>query len=217
MDDGNRKSKRAHWAPVAGTLAVLAFGGAALSSIGVDGVSSELSASTAAGEFAVDAGHSSVVFSVGYQNVARFYGRFNEVSGTYRFDFEDPANSEIDIAIPTASIDSNSEGRDNHLRGPDFFSAREFPTIRFVGKEFSPVDDDTMRVAGDLTLRGVTRPVSVDVDWLGQGPDFRSGTRSGFHTVLTIDRSDFGVMYGVDNGVLGDETEIIISLTGMMR
>ena len=197
---------------------VVAFGGAGLAAVGLgDATPEAVAVSAAAGVYSVDSGHSSVVFRVGYQNVANFYGRFNQVSGSYNLDFDNPSASSIEISIPTESIDSNSEGRDNHLRGPDFFSAKEFPVIRFIGNSFEAVDSDTMRVGGELTLRGVTKDVSVDIDWLGEGPDFRSGIRSGFETVLTIDRSDYGVNYGVDNGVLGDSTDIIIALTGMRQ
>jgi polyisoprenoid-binding protein YceI len=197
----------------AGTLGL---GGLGLHQVGLADPTPSVGASTAAaGTFAVDGIHSSVIFQVGYQNVANFYGRFNEISGSYAIDPSNPTAGSIDIQITTDSIDTANEGRDKHLRGADFFAAKEFPIIRFVGKEFQPVDSDTVRVSGELTLRGVTKPVTVDIDWIGVGPDFRGGTRSGFETSLVINRSEFGVNYGIDNNVLGDQTEITIAITGM--
>jgi polyisoprenoid-binding protein YceI len=197
---------------------VMGLGGVAMATLGFEDPTPAVSASAArAGAYDVDGLHSSVVFKVRYQNVANFYGRFNEVSGTYSIDPANPSASEIDIAVNAGSVDSNHEGRDDHLRGPDFFAAKEFPAIRFVANSFEAVDADTIRATGDLTLRGVTKRVSVDVDWMGEGPDFRGGTRSGFETTLTINRSEFGVNYGVENNVLGDSTEITIAITGMQK
>ena len=196
---------------------LLALGGAGLAGFGATDPTPAAQASQAADEFAVDGVHSSVVFKVGYMGVANFYGRFNEVKGAYSIDFDNPSASALDIAIPTESVDSNNSGRDQHLRGADFFSAKEFPTIRFLATEFSKVDDDTMRITGDLSLRGVTKTVSVDLDWLGQRPDPRGGIRSGFEVVFPINRSDFGVSYGIDNGALGDETTITVAITGMRQ
>ncbi|MGP1272799.1 MAG: YceI family protein [Phycisphaerales bacterium] len=197
---------------------VISFGGAGVHLLGGGDATPQAQASTTrAGTFDVDAVHSSVVFKVGYMGVANFYGRFNEVEGTYSIDLENPSNSELDVTIPAESIDSNSEGRDRHLRGADFFSTKEFPTIRFVGNEFEAAGENTLRVTGDLTLRGVTQPVTVDLQWLGERPDPRGGVRSGFEAVFTIDRSDFGVSYGVDNGALGDATTVTVALTGMRQ
>lgn len=194
------------------------LGGMALAALGFEDPTPALNASSSrAGAYDVDSLHSSVVFKVGYQNVANFYGRFNEVGGTYSIDPANPSASEIDITVNAASVDSNNDGRDDHLRGPDFFAAKEFPAIRFVASSFEAVDADTIRATGDLTLRGVTKQVSVDIDWMGEGPDFRGGTRSGFETVLTVNRSEFGVNYGVENNVLGDTTEITIAITGMQK
>ncbi|MEM1071240.1 MAG: YceI family protein [Planctomycetota bacterium] len=198
-------------------VAAVAAGLTAVGGLSLDRPVAAAESRVAAAEYVVDAAHSSVLFKVDYQNVVPFYGRFNQVQGTYTIDFENPSSSAIDVTIPTESIDSNNAGRDDHLRGPDFFSAREFPTISFVGTSFESVDEDTMNVEGNLTLRGVTKPVSVELNWGGEGNDFRGGTRSGFEAVMTFDRSDFGVNYGVDNGVLGDATTVTVALTGMQR
>ncbi len=195
----------------------ITLGGSLLTAVGLEDPTPQATASAGADLYAVDGLHSSVVFRVGYMGVSNFYGRFNDVSGTYRLDFDNPSESAINIAIDTASIDTANGDRDKHLRGPDFFSAKEFPTITFTGTSFEGVDADTIRVTGDLTVRGVTEQVTVDIDWVGDRPDPRGGYRSGIDTVMTIDRSDFGVSYGVDVGVLGDSTDIMIGLTGMKQ
>lgn len=207
------KLTTALFAAVAGMTA----GGALLAAAGFEDPTPKAAASAGADMYEVDGLHSSVVFRVGYMGVSNFYGRFNGVSGTYQLDFANPSESSINISIDTASIDTANEGRDKHLRGPDFFSAKEFPTVTFTGTSFEGVDSDTIRVTGDLNLRGVTKQVTVEIDWVGDRPDPRGGYRSGFDTTLTIDRSEFGVSYGVDVGVLGDKTDIMIGLTGMKQ
>ncbi|MEO1715622.1 MAG: YceI family protein [Planctomycetota bacterium] len=195
----------------------LTMGGSLLTAVGLEDPTPRAAASAGADMYEVDGLHSSVVFRVGYMGVSNFYGRFNDVSGTYQLDFDNPSQSSIDITIDTASIDTNNEGRDKHLRGPDFFSAKEFPTISFTGTSFEAVDSNTIRVTGDMNVRGTTQEVTVDIDWIGDRPDPRGGYRSGIDTTLTIARSDFGVNYGVDVGVLGDNTDIMIGITGMKK
>lgn len=174
-------------------------------------------ATTRADAFGVDATHSSVLFKVGYMGVTNFYGRFGQVAGEYAIDLENPSNSILNVAVKTESVDSNNADRDKHLRGADFFSAKEFPEIRFVGKSFEAVGDNTIKVTGDLTLRGVTQEETATLEWMGGREDPRGGYRSGFEAVLEIDRSDYGVSYGVENGALGDKTTITVALTGMRQ
>lgn len=167
--------------------------------------------------FGVDGMHSSVVFKVGYMGVANFYGRFNQVAGEYALDLDNPSASSLDIVVKTESVDSNSSDRDKHLRGADFFSAKEFPEIRFVGKSFEAAGENKIKVTGDLTLRGVTQEVSTVLEWFGGRDDPRGGFRSGWEATLEINRSEYGVNYGVQNGALSDTTTIIVAITGMRQ
>ncbi|MEO1582975.1 MAG: YceI family protein [Planctomycetota bacterium] len=199
------------------TAGVVTLGGALLSTVGLADPT-PTAAATADGEtYQIDSGHSGVVFKVGYMGVSTFYGRFNNVSGSYQLDYDNPSQSSIDIRIDAASVDTANAGRDEHLRGADFFSAKEFPEISFVGEQFESVDADTLRVTGDLTMRGVTESITVEIDWMGDREDPRGGYRSGIDSSMTINRSDFGVNYGVATGALGDETTIMIGLTGTRR
>lgn len=164
--------------------------------------------------FAVDGVHSSVLFRVVYQNTSHFYGRFNEVSGTFNIDPANPNNTHLDLKINVESVDSGNSGRDNHLRNADFFNARQFPEATFKSKSARRVNDTTVAVTGDLTIRGVTKEITVNIESMGETRDNRANkARSGFATEFTITRSDFGVSYGV--GALSDETKMIISLSGL--
>lgn len=172
---------------------------------------------TRADAFGVDGLHSAVVFKVGYMGVANFYGVFEDVSGEYALDLDNPSASSIDIVVKTESVDSNSADRDKHLRGADFFSAKEFPEIRFVGKTFEAAGENKVKVTGDLTLRGVTQEVTTVVEWFGGRDDPRGGYRSGWEATFEINRSEFGVNYGIQNGALGDKTSIVVAITGLRQ
>jgi polyisoprenoid-binding protein YceI len=166
--------------------------------------------------FEVDNVHSSVLFKVKHNNVSNFYGRFNEVSGTFNINKEDASKSSMDITVKAESVDSNNEGRDKHLNGPDFFSSKEFPSITFKGTKFEKAGDNQFTVTGDLTLRGVTKPVTAKVEHTGEGPGRRGGTVAGFEATVTIKRSDFGVSYMVGPG-LQDDVTLIVALQGAKK
>lgn len=164
--------------------------------------------------FEVDGVHSSVLFRVVYQNTSHFYGRFNKVSGTFNIDPASPANTQLDLKIDVASVDSGNDGRDDHLRNADFFNARQFPEATFKSTKAVRVDDTTVAVTGDLTIRGVTKEISVTIEDLGETEDRRAQkTRAGFVAEFDIERSDFGVSYGV--GPMSDTTTMIVSLSGL--
>ncbi len=167
--------------------------------------------------YAVDATHSSVVFKLGYMGVTNFYGSFEQMGGEYAIDLENPSSSVLDVVVMAESVDSNNDGRDKHLRGADFFSVKEFPEIRFVGKTFESAGENKVRITGDLTFHGVTREETTVLEWIGDRADPRGGHRSGWEAVLEINRSDYGVNYGVENGALGDKTTITVAITGMRQ
>ncbi len=161
--------------------------------------------------FNVDSVHSSAVFRIRHFDVSYFYGRFNRVTGKVEFDAEDPANSSFLIEIKANSVDTNSGQRDRHLKTTDFFNASEFRTISFKSTRFSSSGDKRLSVSGDLTLHGVTRPVSLSIDYVGP-KDARGKSLMGFETTFTIKRSDFGMSYGIEQKALGDEVKLFVSL-----
>jgi polyisoprenoid-binding protein YceI len=165
--------------------------------------------------YQVDAVHSFVVFNVKHMGVGYAWGRFNEMSGTIQLDTADPTKSSIALSIAAESIDTANDGRDKHLRGSDFFNVGQFPTITFTSTSVKKVEDDVFEVAGELELLGKKKPLSVQVELVGRGDKGpRGGFKAGFRTGFTIKRSDFGMKYGLDNGGLGDEVEVHVSLEG---
>lgn len=163
-------------------------------------------------EYGVDATHSSAIFKVKHFGAAWFYGRFNEISGTLQVDEKNVADSYVMINIKGLSVDTKNQKLDDHIRSPDFLDARQFPDIVFESKKVAKgKDKGTYQVDGTLTLRGVSKPLSVTVEKVGSG---RDGQVVGYHTRFTIDRTDFGVSYGAANGSVGKDVELTISIEG---
>ena len=171
-----------------------------------------LEVATEASEYAIDGGHSSVVFHTLHLGISEFYGRFNEVSGTVRFDDADLTQSSIEIEIPTASVDTNSEGRDEHLKGPDFFSAQEFPAITFKSSSVRGTKE-SFQVEGEFTLRGETKTVTAEARFVGSGETMFEDYRAGFVAELDINMEDFGVEFlKRAPGGVGPQVHITVAL-----
>ena len=165
--------------------------------------------------YRVDNVHSSVIFRIKHMKIAYIYGRFNEISGSFGYDAEDPSKLSIDVEIKAETIDTKVKKRDRHLKGPDFFNAKEFPAIRFKSKRSKKDGASRYKVSGDLELHGVSRPVTVVVEHTGSGRGPRGDQREGFETTFSIKRSDFGMKYML--GGLGDEVRITVSVEGVRR
>lgn len=181
---------------------------AALCTAGMLGASSFPSRSADA--YQVDSVHSSMVFRVKHMGAANFYGRFNSIAGSFTLD-DDPAKNAFDVRIQTESVDTAQAKRDQHLKSPDFFNARQFPTITFKSTSVKKMGDASFDVTGDLELHGVTKSVTAKVTKTGAGTA-RGRQIAGVEAELNIKRSDFGMTYGLDS--LGDEVYIIVSLEG---
>lgn len=196
--------------------AVIAAGLAA--GIGVASVSGTSPAPAAAaaesGAYKVDPVHSSIIFGIKHLGVANVYGRFNHPEGTFLLDGENPGNSVIDISVKAENVDTANEGRDRHLRSPDFFSAREFPTISFKSTEVRRAGENSFEVTGDLSMHGRTRSITVTLEKTGTGTHPRSGAAlMGFETRFTVNRMDYGISYMPDG--LGHEVSMIVSIEGI--
>ncbi len=161
--------------------------------------------------FTVDAVHSTAIFGVRHQGAGRFYGRFNDLSGTITHAEDGDSDLVIDLTIAVGSIDTGSDKLNGHLKSPDFFNEREFATITFKSKSAKKTGGSMYEVKGDLTLHGVTKSIAVPLEWLGTASG-RRGKKCGFETHLTLKRSDFGMSYGVEGGMLGDEVKITVAL-----
>ena len=163
--------------------------------------------------YKVDPVHTTAIFRVKHLGVTYFYGRFNETTGTFTLNTEDPSQMLFDVQIKTESVDTNATNRNNHLKSPDFFNAKQFPTISFKSKSVQSSGENMYTVAGELTLHGVTKPITVQMEFVGQGDKGpRFGYRAGFDVTFTIKRSDYGMNFM--QGMLGDEVRIMVGLEG---
>jgi polyisoprenoid-binding protein YceI len=143
----------------------------------------------------IDPSHSEVAFSVKHLMISTVRGRFSGVKGSIFLDTEDPSRSSVEAEIDAATIDTREEKRDGHLRSPDFFDVEKYPTITFRSRRIEPVGGDRFKVTGDLTIRGVTREVVLDVTEEGRGRDPWGGERVGFSATGKIDRREFGLTW----------------------
>ena len=165
----------------------------------------------------IDPTHSELSFRIRHL-VSRVRGTFNDWSGTVVADPQNLAGGSVDVKINTASIDTDNERRDGHLRSADFFDAENHPTITFRSRNVR-VQGKKIWVAGDLTMRGVTKPVVLEGEYLGTTRDSSGKQRIGFEAETTINRKDFGVSWNnlVEGGgaVLGDDVTIAITVAAV--
>jgi polyisoprenoid-binding protein YceI len=150
---------------------------------------------TATGTYAIDPTHSRIGFVARHAMVTKVRGSFNEFEGSGYFDAEDPTRSHLELTITAASIDTRNADRDGHLRSNDFFAMDEHPEIRFRSTQVEVVDPTTYRVTGDLSIKGVTKPVTVDFDFEGTATDPFGNHRIGLEGRTTINRKDWGVSW----------------------
>lgn len=164
--------------------------------------------------YALDPAHSEVTFQVRHL-ITRVSGRFSSFAGTIQFDEAAPAQSSVSVTVQTSSIDTNQADRDAHLRSDDFFSAERFPTMTFVSRSIT-ASGGHFAVAGDLTIRDITRPVVFPVTYLGKARDPWGNEKLAFESELTINRKDFGLIWNAaleTGGVLvGEDVRISLNL-----
>ena len=160
--------------------------------------------------YRIDPNHTQVEFSWTHFGFSHITGRFDKVEGTFLFDPADPTQSSVEVTIPISSIDTGVDDLDEHLRSSDFFDEEKFPTATFKSTKVERVDENELKVNGDLTIHGVTKPVVLDVT-INRIGDHPMGKRAaaGFDAKLTVKRSDFGVAKYVPN--VSDE--IVIEIT----
>jgi polyisoprenoid-binding protein YceI len=149
--------------------------------------------STLTGSYVIDPTHSRLGFVARHAMVTKIRGSFNQFAGTGYFDAENPAASRVELTIQAASVDTRNADRDAHLRSNDFFDMENHPEIRFVSTAVDQVDTDNYRVTGDLTIKGVTKPVTVDVEFTGTAVDPFGNQRIGVEGKTTVNRSDWGI------------------------
>ena len=162
--------------------------------------------------FKVDPVHSGVMFKVNHLGVSSVWGRFNDPQGTIVWDDNDPSKNRIDVTLQTAKIDTANKKRDDHLKSPDFFNAAQFPTLTFKSKSVTKKTEGEYEVAGDLTVHGVTKPITVTVKKVGEAST-QMGHRAGWETSFNVKRSDFGMNFMP--GGIGDDVMLNVAIEGI--
>jgi polyisoprenoid-binding protein YceI len=164
--------------------------------------------------WAIDPAHSEVGFAVKHLMFATVKGVFRNFNGKIVLNEQNLAASSIEAEIDVSSIDTRQEQRDAHLRSPDFFDAENFPSMTFRSTKLERVDDGHYRAAGELTIRGVTREVVLDVEEMGRGGDPWGGQRIGYSATTKINREDFGLTWNqvLETGGVAVSREVKISV-----
>jgi polyisoprenoid-binding protein YceI len=159
--------------------------------------------------------HAFIHFSIPHLGYSNLIGRFNRFSGSFEYDSEQPEASKVEVTIETASIDSNHAERDKHLRDEEFLDVDKYPEAKFVSTSFEPHDAETASLKGNFTLRGVTKPITIKVRKIGEGPDPWGGYRVGFTGTTTIALADFGITKFL--GKKSTEVELVLDIEGVRR
>lgn len=163
-----------------------------------------------AGAYAIDASHTRVMFGVSHMGFSTWYGEFPSATGSLTLDPKTPANSKLEVTVQTASLTTTNTKLDDELRSADWLDATKYPTITFTSKSVKVTSPGKAEVVGDLTLHGVTRPVTLTASFNGAGPNpLSKAYTTGFEVSGKIKRSDFGVKTYIP--VIGDEVDLIIS------
>lgn len=149
------------------------------------------------GDYALDPSHTRIGFVARHAMVTKVRGAFNEIEGAFHVDGDDPGRSSGRVVIKTASIDTRNQQRDDHLRANDFLDVPNYPEITFVTTAVQQVSETSFRVTGDLTIKDITKPISIDFDYEGAVQDPWGNTRIGLEGSVTINRKDWGVEWNV--------------------
>jgi len=169
----------------------------------------------AADTYTFDKSHTTVGFQVRHI-FTMLGGKFQDFSGTIQIDRAKPESSSVEFTIQAASIFTNDPKRDEHLKSPDFFDVAKHPTITFKSTSVKPAGNNVYQVTGNLTMRGVTKSITIPVTFLGEGKDPWGNEKAGFETSTTLDRKDYGINWNktLDQGgvLVGDEVKVEVSV-----
>ena len=164
----------------------------------------------------IDNAHSHIDFKVRHMMISTVRGEFKEFEGSIDFNEDDPEQTKVDVAVDAASIDTREEDRDNHLRSPDFLNAERYPEITFRSKRVELIDDDSARLIGDLTIRGETHEVELDVEYQGMAQSPWGSMSAGFSATTSLDRKDWGLTWNkaLETGgfLVGDKLDVEIEV-----
>ena len=173
------------------------------------------SSAALADDLKADPVHSFVVFDVHHLGAGYVYGTFAGPTGTIGYDSTDLTKTSFDLSVDTASIETRNENRDKDLKGPDYFDVKQFPTMTFKSTSVTKTGDQTMAVTGDLTVRGVTKSITVPIEITGTGT-MMGHTRTGFRADFKIDRRDYGMVIHPEP-MIGNEVHIIVAIEAVQQ
>jgi polyisoprenoid-binding protein YceI len=175
-----------------------------------------------AGKWDIDAAHSEVAFTVRHMMVSKVRGRFDKFEGSI-VTGDKPEDSSVTASVDLSSINTNNEQRDGHIRSADFFEVETYPTMTFTSTGIRNFEGDGFLLDGNLSLKGVTKPVTFEAELNGIGPDAYGGTRIGFSAITEINRNDFGVDFngpipGAPGGVIvSDKVTVSLEIEGVLQ
>lgn len=171
-------------------------------------------------EYSIDPDHSMLDFQVRHL-LSKVSGRFKDFEGNFSFDERKPDFAKVKVTAKAASIDTSNEKRDTHLRSADFFDVEKFPALSFEGKKLTATGDKKFKFEGNLTIHGVTKLVTFDIDYLGADKDPAGKVRAGFTATTKINRKDYGLMWNktLESGNLfvGDEVTITTDIEAVEK
>lgn len=163
------------------------------------------------GSYSLETRHSQLLFAIPHMGITDYYGRFDKLSGSLNWNAGAPEKSSVNVTIDMTSADTPSRELIGELIGANVFKADQFPTATFKSTSVTRTGPSTGTIAGDLTLRGVTRPVTLDVTFGGVTQDTFTGANDiGFHATATVKRTDFGITGMVWEGIVGDDVKLTI-------
>jgi polyisoprenoid-binding protein YceI len=164
----------------------------------------------------IDLSHSAIHFSARHMVVSKTRGKFAKFSGSIQFDPKELSKGTVNVEIDPASVDTGDAQRDGHLKSGDFFEVEKFPTASFKSTKVVEKGEGKLQIIGDLSLRGVTRPVTLEASYEGSGKDPWGGERAGFTATTTINRTDFGVNFNkaLETGglLVGEKVELLLEV-----
>jgi polyisoprenoid-binding protein YceI len=173
-----------------------------------------------ASNYSIDPAHSSVSFTIKHM-VSKVTGQFRDFGGNFSFDPKKPESSKVEVTIQSASITTQNEKRDTHLKSEDFFDVKKYPTIIFKSKSVKPNGEGKFKLVGDVTMHGVTHEETFDVEFGGTAKDPWGNTRAGFTATSRFKRKNYGIVWNktLDNGgfMLGDDVDVTLQIEAIQK
>lgn len=176
---------------------------------------------TLQGNYSIDTSHSSIGFVARHAMITKVRGAFNEFTGEAVVDGANPQASSVKVVIDVNSVDTRNEGRDGHLRSADFFDVEKYPNITFVSTKVEATDDDEVEITGDLTIKDVTKTVTIPFEFTGAATDPFGNERVGFEGDIDVNRKDWGLTWNVAleaGGILvSDKVKIVLDVSAVKQ